>query len=194
MRNWFIFPRIKNYFKGSPDVPAQRDVRQLAIREERIRGAMETALPRDTTDRFRDLIVTLAHTDIEFPHLKGVVAAQWAIESAYGRSSLARRGRNYAGMKWRKGDAKYGGVQGRRTQDQYERGFSYSYFDSPEGFIRAYWARLDEVSAYRGWRAHAHDPRAFIEYVGPIWVGYEPQKYVRNVWHTYVNRFKRLGL
>lgn len=142
---------------------------------------IDTHMPRATALRMRSLIKVYAELDIDFPHLKGITVAQWCIESAWGASRAAREDGNFGGMKWREGDRKYGGTPSKvHGNDGYER-VNYTHFQTKTAFIRAYWGRLDEVSAYRGWRGAASHPRAFIQFIGPPWVYYHPEEYVENV-------------
>jgi hypothetical protein len=127
-----------------------------------------TDFPVTATEDFRSLAYLYAATDIEFPHLKGVTLAQWALESGWGTSNLARQHRNYAGMKWRKADAQFGNAQPYTAHDGRTE---YTHFNRNLDFIRAYWNRLDGVSAYAGWRQHTGSPEDFIGFIGPIWVG-----------------------
>lgn len=144
-------------------------------------------LPKDTAERFRKLTRIYAGMEIEFPHLKGITLAQWGIESAWGASRAAREEWNFAGMKWRPGDRKYGGEPSKKSgNDGYER-VRYTHFPKMEDFIRAYWARLDEVGAYKGWRKHTQSPITFIGSIGPPWVYYHPETYIENV----INAWKR---
>jgi hypothetical protein len=138
-------------------------------------------MPRTTALRMRTLIKVYAETDIEFPHLKGITVAQWCIESAWGSSRAAREDGNFAGMKWREGDRKYNGTPSKvHGNDGYER-VNYTHFSTKTDFIRAYWGRLDEVSAYKGWRKNTQSPITFIGTIGPPWVYYHPNEYVQNV-------------
>lgn len=149
-------------------------------------------LPTTAAERFKKLVRIYAVTPIEFPHLKEITVAQWGIESAWGSSRAAREEWNFAGMKWRDGDRKYGAEPSKKSGwDGYER-VRYSHFPKMEDFIRAYWGRLDEVSAYKGWRKHTQSPITFISSIGPPWVGYHPDEYVENVIKTWKKYTKGL--
>lgn len=176
--------------KQFAQTPPPDRVQRAATLDERMRRSF----PNGYSPRFSDLVKVYDAGTIEFPQLKGITVAQWAIESAWGNSRLARVGVNFAGMKWSPADRAYGGSQGNKTQDGYERGFSYTFFDTKIGFIQAYWARLDRVSAYRGWRDHVTTPEDFIQFIGGPWVGYEKEKYIRTVLDTYHRRVQPLGL
>jgi N-acetylmuramoyl-L-alanine amidase len=142
--------------------------------------------PATATDGFKTLAALYAVTETEFPHLKGVTLAQWALESGWGTSNLARQHRNFAGMKWRKADAQFGNAQPYTAHDGRTE---YTHYNRNIDFIRAYWNRLDGVSAYKGWRDHVGSPEDFISFVGPIWVGrgIDPN-YVKRVLYIYNGR------
>lgn len=143
-------------------------------------------LPKTAAKRLIKLGLIYDEMEIEFPHLKDITFAQWCIESAWGNSRAAREEWNFAGMKWGPSDKKYGAVPSKKSGfDGYEHGVRYSHFPEMQQFIRAYWGRLDNVSAYHGWREHTASPTKFIQYVGPTWVGYEADKYVSNVISTW---------
>lgn len=142
--------------------------------------------PKTAAQRLFDLAAIYAQTEIEFPELKEITLAQWCIESAWGNSRAAREETNFAGMKWRDGDRKFCGKPSDKSGfDGYEHGVRYTHFPTKVDFINAYWARLDEVSAYRGWRKHTQGPVEFIGAIGPPWVGYNTDAYVSNVISTW---------
>lgn len=127
------------------------------------------ALPNTATFAFAELVETYRHTEVAYPALKEVSAAQWALESGWGTSSLAVNHLNYAGMKWRDSMYPYGKPVRYQAWDGADR---YIHFREQGHFILAYWARFDLVSAYAGWRDAAEQgPLAFINKIGPIWVG-----------------------
>jgi hypothetical protein len=141
--------------------------------------------PPTATPAFRALAGLYAETDIEFPHLKGISLAQWARESGWGTSNLARDHRNYAGMKWRNTDSQFGSA---RSYTAHDGRTQYTHFNRDIDFIRAYWARLD-TAPYKGWRDHVTTAEDFIAFIGPTWVGrnIDPQ-YVNGVLYIYLNR------
>lgn len=174
---WFDWLRPKTFRIPAADPPRRTIILPPGVLDQRLQR-----LPRTTAERFHKLAHAYNQTSIEFPHLKDMTFAQWAYESAWGGSSLARRAWNFAGMKWSPKDGKFGGKpEGHTTGDGYESGFRYTEFPTFDSFIRAYWGRLDNVSAYRGWREHTATPYDFLKYVGPIWVGYNPKAYIHNV-------------
>jgi N-acetylmuramoyl-L-alanine amidase len=146
-------------------------------------------LPPTRAQRLIKLGLIYADEAIDFPHLKDITFAQWCIESTWGNSRVAREEWNFAGMKWRDGDRKYGGEPSKKSAfDGYEHNVRYTHFPKMGQFIRAYWGRLDEVSAYKGWRAHTEGAVDFIAFIGPTWVGYNQDQYVEDVirvWKKY---------
>lgn len=130
-----------------------------------------SALPDAATPNFRTLANAYAATEIEFPILKPVTLAQWAIESGWGSSQLAKEHNNYAGMKWRRYMADFNAVRVDYTAWDGKAPEGYAAFTTDFDFIDAFWARFDEVSAYRGWRNHVDTEDEFMAFIGPKWVG-----------------------
>ena len=110
---------------------------------------------------------------IDFPALRDMTFAQWAHESDFGRSQLARDYQNFAGMKWLAAMAPLARpVRYRPAHDP--DGRDYCGFDTLENFIVGYWQRLDLPSLpysnrAGGWRRHTETPDMFIDFIGPIW-------------------------
>ncbi len=88
--------------------------------------------------------------DIEFPRLKAVTLAQWMLESGRGKSELAQKHNNYAGLKWR-GDL---GVEGAVSisYDAHDGNDMYAKLPSLSKFVEYYWKFLDR-DIYDGWRS-----------------------------------------
>jgi N-acetylmuramoyl-L-alanine amidase len=150
------------------------------------------ALPLTARSNFVELTRVYEHTDIEFPHLRAVTLAQWAVECGWGSSDLARLHRNYAGMKWRTQMNAFATPVEYAAHDGKER---YCKFASDDLFIEGYWARYDMLSAYSGWREAAKDPITFFNFVGPVWLGLskkQNQEYVRKVLGVYEMRTKEM--
>lgn len=140
------------------------------------------ALPNTATFAFAELLETYRHTEVAYPALKEVSAAQWALESGWGTSFLAVNFLNYAGMKWRDSMAPFGDPVRYNAWDGVDR---YVRFHDHQNFIAAYWARFDLVPAYRYWHDAAEQgPDVFLAKIGPIWVGGQPQdqqEYIRKI-------------
>lgn len=150
------------------------------------------ALPLTVRPNFVELTRIYKASEIEFPHLKAISLAQWAVECGWGSSDLAKLHRNYAGMKWRPQMNRYATPVSYAAHDGETR---YCKFPDDGFFIEGYWARYDMISAYSGWRDRAKDPITFFNFVGPIWLGLTPkqnQDYVRKVLGVYEMRTKEL--
>lgn len=138
-------------------------------------------LPNTATHDFMDLLVAYKARKIEFPHLKQITFAQWALECGWGSTNLARHHKNYGGAKWRKYMEKYAIPV---SYEAHDGRTNYCHFETYEDWIDGYWARFDLENMYKGWRNHVSTPEAFIKFIGPIWVGTTPEgkaTYVRHV-------------
>lgn len=107
-------------------------------------------------DQYRDYY-------LEWPHLKGVTLAQWAVESGWGQSGLSRTHGNYAGMKWGPIDQEFG-------SPILTGGGKYTAFTSSTTFIAGYWNRLLNASPYTGVRDHTRTAEEFITFITPPWL------------------------
>lgn len=139
-------------------------------------------LPLTATPNFITLAQAYRDFAISFPRLKGVTLAQWAMESGWGMTRLARQYGNYAGMKWGSIDREYG-------EPVMYGGTKYTSFTTPTTFILGYWHRLSSP-AWRGWEDHAADPQDFISFITPEWLtgrkangslSTDERKYVRDI-------------
>lgn len=142
---------------------------------------MYSELPNIADDCFLGLTDIYTKTMIEYPKLRAVTLAQWGLESGYGKSELARKHHNYAGMKWRPAMSEFGYPA---LYDAHDGRCFYVHFRDDAHFIAGYWKRLDIISAYDGWRRHTKTPEDFIGFIGPIWLGLsakENAEYVANV-------------
>ena len=140
-----------------PDNPVQV-VSDLAALVGRV-GPSEAA-------NFIDLIRRYADRPIPHPALRLVSIAQWALESNWGRSDLAKIHFNFGGMEWsellkdlaapidyRRGD----GVVGK-----------YCRFAALEAFCDTYWARFALDGRFADLPAHAASAEDFIRHIAPI--------------------------
>lgn len=139
-------------------------------------------LPKNATAQFVLLVDRVQEHPTEFPELRNTVLAQWALESGWGTSDLARKHFNYAGMKWRDGMYTVAKPVSYLAHDGRTK---YCHFENNAMFIEGYWRRLDLINAYDGWRERAtKSANHFINFIGPIWLGLTPEKnqeYVRKV-------------
>jgi uncharacterized FlgJ-related protein len=124
---------------------------------------------------FEQLVGVYSGTEVEFPHLKEVSIAQWALESDYGRSELAQKYLNFAGMKWR---SEMRGLATPVHYNAHDGAGIYCQFASLDDFIAGYWAFL-ERSPYRGWRMNSATPEDFINFIGETWAS--DHRYARKI-------------
>lgn len=125
------------------------------------------ALPKSAGRNFFLLAETYKDHPIEFPLLKPITLAQWGLESGWGKTGLAQRHMNYAGMKWGGGpvDVRYG------SPCYYADRQRYVSFTNHDFFIDCYWERLKQVPIYSGWRAAAEQgPLSFLNHITPPWL------------------------
>ncbi len=127
------------------------------------------------SDLFKKLAKVYQQTDIQYPHLKAVTLAQWALESGWGNSLLATEYLNFGGLKYRKEMKPYANKISYEAHDGVD---FYCEFSGLKEFIHGYWAFLHR-SPYEGWEDHAESPEDFMGFIGPI---YCPRKgYVEDV-------------
>lgn len=156
--------------KPADDAPAVPPVAALAAQIARAVAPRPQPSAAARPDRFSDAFWDLAQrypaVRIDFPHLKGVTLAQWALESGYGQSALAKEHLNFAGMKWRDVMKPYATPVLYQAHDGRE---NYCKFKTVDDFIKGFWARLDLMKPYAGWRNHAKTPEAFVKFIAEIW-------------------------
>jgi len=127
---------------------------------------------RDKPD-FVSLAELYAKTDIEFPSLKTITLAQWALESGWGESDLAKLHMNFAGMKANfKVQEILDQVPAEKVSYMAHDGRDfYLRFPNEAGFIKGFWMFM-ERPPYAGWRAHASkSPEDFMRFIGAKWAG-----------------------
>lgn len=126
--------------------------------------------------KLKSLVNACKKVEIEFPILKGIVLAQWLLESGRAASKLAIEHNNFAGLKWRSE------MEGHATPVSYEAHdgrTDYCKFESAEHFVKGYWVFINR-SVYNGWKAHANKPKDFLQYI--VNAGYCPDNgYVAKV-------------
>jgi hypothetical protein len=144
--------------------------------------------PDRFSDGFWELALRYPKLEIEFPHLRGITLAQWALECGYGTTDLAKKHLNFAGMKWREVMKPYSTPV---SYEAHDGRTDYCKFATLDNFIKGYWARLDLVSAYEGWRDHTKSPEDFIGYIAETWA--PKQNYEKKVVELY-RRMKADGM
>lgn len=131
----------------------------------------------DLAQTARDTASTWQH-----PHLLPYVLSQWALESGWGSSTLSRRYKNFAGMKWRDVLSPWAEPVSYAAHDGRTK---YCSFKTYEDFIAAFFARFDQIDLYDGWHAAAEKGgEAFIRHIGPTWVGIDEKhgaEYIKKI-------------
>lgn len=110
---------------------------------------------------FKQLAQAYRRAAIDYPQLKAVTLAQWALESGWGTSDLAVKHYNFGGLKYRPEMAAYAGKVLYKGED-------YCKFASLEKFLQGYWAFLRR-SPYAGWEQRTASAAVFINFIGPIY-------------------------
>lgn len=143
--------------------------------------------PHSVAGHFVDL-AEIAREDAvnwRYPDLLPTVLAQWALESGWGGSTLSRRYKNYAGMKWRTALSPWATPV---VYDAHDGQTKYCEFKTHTAFIEAFFARFDQINLYDGWdKAAEKGGDAFIAHIGPTWVGGD-----RLHGETYVKKIKAI--
>lgn len=147
-----------------PPAPAAPPVNVAAVAAQLAKSA--GTKPDRYSDAFWELAQRYRTLGIDHPHLKGVTLAQWALESGYGQSVLAKQHLNFAGMKWREVMKPFATPISYQAHDGRE---DYCSFKTVDDFIKGFWARLDLMTPYAGWRDHAGTPESFIKFIAEIW-------------------------
>jgi uncharacterized FlgJ-related protein len=110
-------------------------------------------------------LVDSASADPAFGGFQAVVIAQCALESDWGRSELARIHANFAGIPW---SALFGEVAAAVPHPADPARGTFCRFLSTATFLRAYRHRLDNDTAFAGWRM-ASEPASLARFLGRTW-------------------------
>ena len=127
---------------------------------------------------FEKLVKVYANKNIEYPNLKAITLAMMILESGRGKSELAQKHKNFAGLKYRKIMNRYA-TKVRYGDGDGDNSYFYCKFSSHSKFIDGFWAFLDRAP-YRGWREKTYSPKAFLKKIAPIYCPYNKQ-YVSKV-------------
>ncbi|WP_170135063.1 glucosaminidase domain-containing protein [Acuticoccus kandeliae] len=129
------------------------------------------------TATFIDLVGAVLDDKTDLAAVRLPLAAQWALESNWGRSDLALIHFNFAGIAW--SDL----FEGRAARVPHpvdpSRG-DFCRFLSPAAFVDGVIARLDNDPAFAGWRDHAQSVNAFAEFLARTWRPGDP-KYAEKI-------------
>ncbi len=117
------------------------------------------------TKRFLKLISNFSNYESNYRNIYPACVAKFILESGRGSSKLAKKHRNFAGMKWRK---ELSGVASKVLVNAPSETAYFCSFKTIDDFVTGYWLFLDRAP-YEGWEEHTDDPEEFIDFVGPIW-------------------------
>ncbi len=115
------------------------------------------------SEKFRLLIQMYREADIGSPNLKSITLAQWINESARGKSELAEKHNNFAGLKWRACMKNW--AHSATYTDSIGETDQYCSFPSLAHFLFGYWVFLGR-DVYEGWEVYREDPVEFMRYIG----------------------------
>lgn len=133
-------------------------------------GLNLAALPADAR-LFRDLLADHMPADADLARMKGVLAAQWAVESNFGRSPLAVQHFNFAGIEWSQSLADMAVKVPHPTNP--EKG-DFCRFLSLDHFADACLKRLEREPAFSGWRDRTRTTADFIAFLAATWRPSDP--------------------
>ncbi len=123
------------------------------------------AIPEDAS-LFRELVERHMPSDPDLAKVKAVAAAQWAVESNWGRSALAAQHYNFAGIEW---SDIFAGLASRvRHPTSPEKG-DYCRFLNVEAFAKGYLHRLEHDPRFVGWREKTASAKTFIPFLSRRW-------------------------
>lgn len=148
--------------------------------------------PTNATISFMELCDEIARYPVQDfgPGMREALMAQWALESGWGTSDLAKKHLNFGGAKWRDTMKPYATKVSYRAHDGQ---CDYCHFKTLNDYITGYFHRLDTLGPYDGWRVAAKKGGlSFIGFIGPIWLGLgakENQEYVAKIRHLMEERF-----
>ncbi|MBY3359361.1 hypothetical protein HFN97_16135 [Rhizobium laguerreae] len=106
---------------------------------------------------------------------KVATLSQWILESGRGRSELATRHINYAGLKFRERMRGFAEPVDYNASDGLD---TYCKFSSPAAFITGYW-RFIESGPYDGYEAFRDDSAGYIRHIAPKFAA--DQAYIEKV-------------
>lgn len=117
---------------------------------------------------WHDLIKAYAGHSIKAPELIIATLSQWALESNFGKSVLAKEHLNFGGLKFR---ARVNQNRQLATPVDYTDHAgeldTYCSFSSLEDFFDGYWEFIAN-GPYIDWEKHAEDPSGYITYIKDI--------------------------
>ncbi|TMV07916.1 hypothetical protein FGK63_10715 [Ruegeria sediminis] len=114
------------------------------------------------TKNWKKLIRTYAEATIPAPTLKLITLAQWALESNFGKSELAKEHLNFSGLKFRARVNAQRPLAEAVDYQAHDGWGTYCKFASLQDFIDGYWAFVSNGPMYDGWEGFADDPSGYV--------------------------------
>lgn len=112
-------------------------------------------------ENWNSLVDAYKAADIEFPDLKVVTLAQWALESNWGASRLSTEHHNFGGLKYR---ARMKGYAEPVDYEAHDGRDTYCHFDNYEEFIKGYWHFI-QSGPYDGWKDYGGNSLGYISHI-----------------------------
>lgn len=126
--------------------------------------------PPEDVDLWHALIAKHKKSLLGSKETRIAALAQWALESGYGKSDLARRHRNFAGIKWRK---EMDAVAVPVRYKAHDGEDSYCHFYTLGAFIVGYW-RFINRKPYIGWVNYKEDAEGYIRHLAACGYATDP--------------------
>ena len=114
-----------------------------------------------SNQNWKKLIGAYKKAKIATPDLKLITLAQWALESGWGKSELAKKYHNFSGLKYRARMAGFADPIDYEASDGID---TYCSFDSLDKFIEGYWHFIAS-GPYEGWQGFSSDPIGYVQHI-----------------------------
>ncbi|MFS8037026.1 glucosaminidase domain-containing protein [Xanthobacter sp. AM11] len=134
-------------------------------------GALNMAVIPADARLFAELVSRHLPADADLARVKAVLAAQWAVESNWGRSALAVQHFNFAGIEW---SDRLAGIAARVPHPTSPEKGDFCRFLDLARFAEGYVQRLERDPAFAGWRARTAAPADFIAFLSQAWRPSDP--------------------
>ncbi len=115
---------------------------------------------------FRELVLKHQAADPDLARMAPVLAAQWAHESDFGRSPLAFRHYNFAGLEW---SEQLSDIAARTPHPTRPEKGDFCRFLDLAHFVEGYRRRLERDPAFDGWRERTRTSEDFIAFLSDAW-------------------------
>jgi len=141
------------------------------------------------TNIWKEVVRTYQETEITYPALKLITLAQWALESGWGKSELAKSHFNFAGLKYRARMSDHAEPVDYEAHDGLD---TYCKFKSIEHFITGYWHFIDS-GPYPDWEMYSDDPLGYVSHLKESGYAGDPN-YITNIIRIYEELSDELGI